>query len=712
MSTTATAPQPSAMHSSFAPVFYDDEIPHLDPVSATKSYSSSPETRPVDPRSPIPEEEEDETSSEAANEPVTPTDQQHPHTFQDKMNGVADGDALGTINSQPPLTILTSATPPPSAGKKDGSTPTPVSQTKSPKTPISRRPGSSSKEGGLKRAMSDLFGRKSNSESATANLAPLTKPEPVVNGSDPMLGKEHRRMSFRRGSATNSPSTTRSNTPPTPVSPSEVVEKHPTHLSVQEPSSGDFFNRKKTRSSTGLSIRDRISKHKIAFAPHPNEQRPDGRRHRATSFDLNAAETNKTHPSNPEVQEMTRSVWGMAAETGIGLKSRRMSLSLPDDFTVDVVELYNEYADQSKLLGRRGKHIGKGATANVRLMQRKGGCGELYAVKEFRGKSMNEQEEEYEKKVKSEFSIAKSVHHPNIVETFRLCTHNGRWNHVMEFCDQGDLFSLVNQKYLSKDDHAKDRLCLFRQLIQGLNYLHSNGIAHRDIKLENLLITKDSKLKITDFGVSEVFAGIHPGLRSAGGQCGKEMQEVRRCAPGICGSPPYIAPEVIGKQGDYDPRPLDVWGAAIVMLCICANGCLWEKAEAGSSPLYDDLVKGWNKWNLKHAQDVAPEISEADYPYVGFFDKHINPPALRRVLLTMLNPDPVKRVTMASVAKNRWLSKVECCQIDSYEEPTKLMDASDMKTCKRMIKTVRHNHLPPSQHLGHKAVRLPGSTDM
>ena len=244
----------------------------------------------------------------------------------------------------------------------------------------------------------------------------------------------------------------------------------------------------------------------------------------------------------------------MAAETGSGLKSRRLSVSLPDDFTVDVVELYGEYTDQSKLLGRRGKSVGKGATANVKLMNRKGGsAGEVYAVKEFRGKSSNEKAEDYEKKVKSEYSIAKSVHHPNIVETFRLCTHNGRWNHVMEFCDQGDLFSLVNMRYLAQDDHKVDRLCLFKQLIQGLNYLHSNGIAHRDVKLENLLITKDSKLKITDFGVSEVFAGIHPGLISAGGQCGKDMQEVRLCAPGICGSPPYIAPEVIAKHGKLKP---------------------------------------------------------------------------------------------------------------------------------------------------------------
>jgi protein-serine/threonine kinase len=351
-------------------------------------------------------------------------------------------------------------------------------------------------------------------------------------------------------SATNSAYTTRSNTPPSPGSPAESEQKS----IQQDPPPDDFFahSRKKNRSSTGFSLRDKISnisaaKPKISFASTDKDPKHGNRRHRATSVDL---ESHVPDPANdPEAQLPPRQVWGMAADAGTGLKSRRMSLNLPDDFTVDVVELYTEYTDQSKIIGRRGKHIGKGATSNVRLMHRKGCAGEVYAVKEFRGKSTNEKAEDYEQKVKSEYSIAKSVHHPNIVETFRLCTHNGRWNHVMEFCDQGDLFSLVTQKYLSKEDHLIDRLCLFKQLVQGLNYLHNNGIAHRDVKLENLLITKDSKLKITDFGVSEVFAGIHPGLRAAGGQCGREMGEVRLCPPGMCGSPPYVAPEVIAKTG-------------------------------------------------------------------------------------------------------------------------------------------------------------------
>jgi protein-serine/threonine kinase len=553
MAATTATPQSQP---SFKPVFYEDPMHNqlklqTDSNSTSTSHTSSPESRPVDLRSPIPEEDEDETSSEAANEPLTPTDSQHPPTFADKMNGTRTHDTThtcGAMHGQPPLILNTAATPPPSAGKKAA---TPEPQSATPKTPLQKQPAPSSKDSSIKRAVSGLF-RRSNSHNSNLPMAQIDGSALSNNnnyGSDPLLGKEHRRMSIRRMSATTSPYSTRSNTPPSPGSPADTG-KPQQHLSVQEPSADLFFHgRKKKRSSTGLTFRDRLKGHKLTFQPNEKEPKHDQRRHRSTSVDLDAP-AQDPNSNNPQVQEIHRQVWGMAADAGIGLKSRRLSLSLPDDFMIDVVELYTEYSDQSKIVGRRGKNVGKGATANVKLMNRRGGCaGEVYAVKEFRGKSSKEKAEEYEKKVKSEYSIAKSVHHPNIVETFRLCTHNGRWNHVMEFCDQGDLFSLVQQKYLSKEDHQVDRLCLFKQLIQGLNYLHNNGIAHRDVKLENLLITKDSKLKITDFGVSEVFAGIHPGLRAAGGQCGKEMGEVRLCDPGMCGSPPYVAPEVIEKKG-------------------------------------------------------------------------------------------------------------------------------------------------------------------
>lgn len=508
--------------------------------SLSTSLSSSPEAHPVGLRYPIPEEE-DETGSEAANEPVTPTDSLHAHEFHHTSHEASHfGSDMAThhVETKLPLVVNTPATPP--------STFTPgktVSVLRNPVSPqaILQKPTSHSRgEAGIKRGLSQFF-RRSNSHlgvmPANVHESALTH---GAGGSDSALSGASRPLSLRRLSASASPDTTRSFTPPSPESPTPKPD-----MSGQEPAQSQFLNSsKKNRSATGLGLRNKL--HGITFSTPIHIGLPAGR-HRATSIDLETGTREANKDTGPK---LTRSPWAFPPESGAGLKARRMSLNLPNDFTIDVVELHNEFADQSRILGKRGKTLGKGATSTVALMTRKGGSSELYAVKEFRGKKLHEKEEDYEKKVKSEYSIAKSLHHPNIVESIRLCTHQGRWNHVMEYCQEGDLFNLVQKGYLRKEERLPDRLCLFKQLVQAVNYLHSHGIAHRDIKLENLLVTSQSKLKITDFGVSEVFSGIHPGLREAGGECGKDMNKIRLCAPGICGSMPYIAPEVVVKKGE------------------------------------------------------------------------------------------------------------------------------------------------------------------
>ncbi|KJZ79339.1 hypothetical protein HIM_01490 [Hirsutella minnesotensis 3608] len=695
------------------------------PSSATSqhssSYSSSPHHLPSDITDAIPEESGEESGSDSVVEPVTPISggrysQDFTAVHHDFQHPVLQRDS--TFANQTPTTLKTTPTElvaqhvcasPTSYGPGDVSpvppipSATPASE-QANKTPQSRRLTKTSSSSRLRRTVSSFFRRSSSSdkekESSGADTTSLSTTSRSSRGSN-------NRPSLNADCGFSSKST-RSSSPPSPHWPLEMIPSHRSMTPGPLPNTDDF--KKKGRATTGLTLRGRA----VNFVGGAvGRGRPAKAVRRASSFD--AGNNRQYGPSEGSRSDDEKTIypperlpWALAPDAGVGVKARRMSLSLPNNFNIDVADLLTEFEYQHKLLGRHGKHLGKGIASKVTLMTRRGSPGELYAVKEFRGRSRAESGDEYENKIKSEFSIGKSLHHPNIVETIRLCQDpHGRWNHVMEYCSEGDLFGLVSKGYLKSEERRKDRLCLFKQLIQGVNYLHANGIAHRDIKLENLLITKDSKLKIADFGVSEVFSGMHPGLREAGGQCGQSMGEIRLCPPGICGSEPYIAPEVLAKKDEYDPRAIDVWSSGVVLVYLWFGGCIWARAEPGYSN-YDRLSQGWDKWYQRHPEEDA-SITDTDYPKYLPFDAAINPPALRRLALQMLNPNPHKRIPIDQVLNNRWMRNVECCQMESYDD-IQVIDASKKGCCSKSgsKKILCHNHLPNKTAVSHSLGKMPG----
>ncbi|KAI3397314.1 hypothetical protein diail_10971 [Diaporthe ilicicola] len=542
----------------------------------------------------------------------------------------------------------------------------------------------------FKRTMSNLFKRN-------GQQGDEAQPVVVVARQDSL--EANRRWSMNRSSST----TPGSNTPPSPGTQT-YDSKQRSSKNLLAPTPDDFLHHKKNRASTGLTLRSRAVNFAIGNGRNAKKQ---ATLRRASSFDG----SRNREPHDGELGPA--SVFYSRPDAGVGVKARRLSLSLPDELTIDVGELLNEFEYKHKHPFARQftRSLGKGATSTVRIMSRKGFPEELYAVKCFRSKDKSDTKEEYEKKIKSEYSLAKSLHHPNIVETVRLCLDHGRWNHVMEYCSEGDLHSILEKGYLKAEDREKDRLCLFKQLVQGLSYLHSNGIAHRDIKPENLLLTSDSKLKITDFGVTEVFSGIHPAARESGGECGRQMTgEVRMCNPGICGSMPYMAPEVLARDRPYDPRMLDVWSAGCVMVNLFAGGSLWVKAAFGiGEQFYDMLVQSFDKWNAKHPGGNAT-LTEGDYPRYMPFDKSNNiKPAVRRVLLMMLNPNPEKRATITEIANHRFIKNIQCCQPESYDDPDVVIDATKSASFNlKTTKTFCHNHLPPKWENSHSLPPMPG----
>lgn len=490
----------------------------LDAVSPSEPYPvGSPGLRAADPQDPVAEHDKTAVPTEPAGA-VTSINLQH-QTCRYEGSIEVDGQATRPdVNPHQILAEAELAAPPPSR-----IIPTPPSYTTSDsdvfetKSQPFRRTSTRIKNF-FRRSRSSTFEALQISSNPQSTQGPVGS-TPIATATAP-LSPTLSYSQYITHSAENSEysQSTRSSSACSSSSATNGTAE-PWHLSK---TSGDYPK----KLSRGLSFKNT----NILFANLPRPQRSPGRE-RSTSMH-NAAIERDNYISMP-------------AATSEDLKSRRLSTSFPADFNVDTVELHEEYTSGSKLPGRRGKLVGKGSTAIVKLMVQKGSFTDgVFAVKEFRKKGQHEDENEYVGKVKSEYAIPKSLHHPNIVESVRLCTHGGRWNHVMEFCSQGEIFTLVQKNYLTLEDN----LCLFKQLLRGVAYLHFHGIAHRDIKLENLLMNSEGHLKITDFGVSEVFCGGHPGLRKGQTISKKESNEYRLCAPGLCGSLPYIAPEVIDKN--------------------------------------------------------------------------------------------------------------------------------------------------------------------
>lgn len=149
--------------------------------------------------------------------------------------------------------------------------------------------------------------------------------------------------------------------------------------------------------------------------------------------------------------------------------------------------------------GKFGKVLGSGAGGSVRLMKRSSD-GVTFAVKQFRARHSYESERDYNKKVTAEFCIGSTLHHGNIIETMDLVNEKGNYYVVMEYAPF-DLFAIVMTGKMSREEMT----CCTLQILNGVNYLHSMGLAHRDLKLDNVVVNEHGIMKIIDFGSAAVF---------------------------------------------------------------------------------------------------------------------------------------------------------------------------------------------------------------
>lgn len=206
--------------------------------------------------------------------------------------------------------------------------------------------------------------------------------------------------------------------------------------------------------------------------------------------------------------------------------------------------------------------VGSGGTSVVWVSHKAvtGSPGKLFAIKGFRQHS-SENEAEFKSRLTDEHLLLSSINHQNIIQALDLVEDKeGKLFAILELCDGGDLHSLVLQRG-NLDSVEAD--CFFKQMMRGVDYLHKNGIAHRDLKPENIVLTRRGIVKIADFGESERFRIADVEVAMVGG---------------MCGSSPYIAPEV-HTSNHFCARSADVWSMGVIYMTMRLGRYLWITAE-------------------------------------------------------------------------------------------------------------------------------------
>uniref|UniRef100_A0A061RYI3 Calcium/calmodulin-dependent protein kinase I n=1 Tax=Tetraselmis sp. GSL018 TaxID=582737 RepID=A0A061RYI3_9CHLO len=200
-----------------------------------------------------------------------------------------------------------------------------------------------------------------------------------------------------------------------------------------------------------------------------------------------------------------------------------------------------------------------------------------------------------------EIEVLTNIRHPNCIRLFAVYLTERKVYLVTELVEGGELLDRVTERGNFAENDAQ---FLFRQILEGVAYLHRNGIVHRDLKLENLILLNDkddSPVKIADFGLSKFF-------------------DRETLLQTMCGSPQYVAPEVlsVGSDGVHEYTPaVDMWSLGVILFILLSgyspfdddnDAILFEKIKLGK---YDDDDPVWDTISSE-AKDLTFSLLSVD----------------------------------------------------------------------------------------------------
>ncbi|KAL2124558.1 hypothetical protein VTJ04DRAFT_923 [Mycothermus thermophilus] len=193
-----------------------------------------------------------------------------------------------------------------------------------------------------------------------------------------------------------------------------------------------------------------------------------------------------------------------------------------------------------------GKLLGKGGFA-ICYEAKAAGASKRVALKIVKSKMPTKMEQKFQ----TELQIHSKMRHQNIVQFHRAFTFENCTYLVLELCPNGSLMDMVKRRKGLTEPEVRYYTV---QIAGAIKYMHAKGIIHRDLKMGNIFLDKHMNAKIGDFGLAALLL------------TGKDMQVMRRTT--LCGTPNYIAPEILEKGKKGHDHMVDIWSLGIIVFAM------------------------------------------------------------------------------------------------------------------------------------------------
>ncbi|CUS21373.1 LAQU0S03e01068g1_1 [Lachancea quebecensis] len=302
-------------------------------------------------------------------------------------------------------------------------------------------------------------------------------------------------------------------------------------------------------------------------------------------------------------------------------------------------------------------HLGSGGSSEVRTVRSLFHKKDLYALKKFK-LLRNEEPEHFYKRCSKEFILAKRLSkNPHIANTFYLVkvsttTFMTRgWAFVMEYCSGGDLYSLISKPTWKKRP-LREKFDYWRQVVEGIKFVHSQGVVHRDLKPENVLIDREGTAKITDFGISDW-----------GHEDPDDLSSPVKLFENYVGSPPYSPPEVMAFNDDnatkqdkkpYDAHKMDCWALGMLLFVLVYQCSPFLDAYKTDSKFRSYVLSYNNYVDHINPQFRKPGNQRAGPGSEFQFGREFQSGGASRVAWRLADPDSKTRYTMQDLLEDPW----------------------------------------------------------